>query len=276
MELPVVLITGCSSGIGRDLARRLTGAGYRVVATARHPERLNDLGAALTLPLDVQDPVSVTGAVERVLAAFGRIDVLVNNAGYSQIGPLEEVDDAHLQQVFDVNVFGPLRLVRAVLSHMRRQKSGRIIQVSSIAGWVAMPLSGAYCGTKFALEGVSDSLRLELRPFGIRVVLVEPGAIRTKFEETLRDRARIFTGNSDSPYWKQYAARERLSDRLLKDAPGPEIVSSVIQGAIESPHPKARYAVPVGQTLPIKIARLLPDPWRDRLVASMFEMRRSV
>ncbi|MHB9144984.1 MAG: SDR family oxidoreductase [Symbiobacteriia bacterium] len=270
MESPVVLITGCSSGIGRDLARRLGDAGYRVVATARRPESLKDLKATFTLPLDVQDAAAVTRTVEQVITAFGRLDVLVNNAGYSQAGALEEVSDEALQQVFDVNLYGPMRLVRAVVPHMRRQRSARIIQVSSIAGRVAMPLSGAYCGTKFALEAMTDSLRLELRQFGIKVVLVEPGAIRTEFERTLRDRAEALFISPDSPYRQLYTASNNLSDSLLKSAPGPEVVSAVIQRAIESRHPKARYSMPAGQALQIQIARLLPDTLRDHLLASSF------
>lgn len=274
MESPVVLITGCSSGIGRDLAHRLAGAGYRVAATARRPESLENLAATLNLALDVQNPASVAGAVEQVIERFGRIDVLVNNAGYSQVGALEEVNDDLLQQVFDVNLFGPMRVIRPVVAHMRRQRSGRIIQVSSVAGWVAMPLTGAYCGTKFALEAMSDSLRLELMPFGVDVVLVEPGTIRTEFHQTLQDRANTLLSNPDSPYRHHYAARKRLTERLLERAPGPEVVSAVIQRAIEARRPKSRYALPAGQALQRRILRLLPDAWRDHIFMSMYRIKR--
>jgi NAD(P)-dependent dehydrogenase (short-subunit alcohol dehydrogenase family) len=241
----VVLITGCSTGIGRDLAQRLTRAGHQVVATARNPESQADLAAALKLPLDVTRPESVSAAVEAALQRFGRIDVLVNNAGYALRGAVEEVSDEQVQQLFDVNVFGALRTIRAVAPHMRRQHSGRIINVSSIAGKRAVPVNGPYCATKFALEALSDALRLELAPFGVRVVLVEPGSIRTCFAETAHARGAGMVSNPASPYHALYEQDRAVAAGMSRNAPGPEAVSEVIQQAIEAARPKARYLVAV-------------------------------
>ena len=177
----VVLITGCSTGIGWDLAERLSGAGYTVAATARNAETLADLPAALKLSLDVTQPVSVSEAVARTLREFGRIDILVNNAGYALRGAVEEIPVEQVQQMFDVNVFGVLRMIQAVAPHMRAQRAGRIINISSLAGKLFTPVNGTYTATKFALEALSDTLRLELAPFGVQVILVEPGAIKTSF-----------------------------------------------------------------------------------------------
>lgn len=173
----VILITGCSTGIGRDLAQRLTKAGYRVIATARKVETLDGVDTTLKLPLDVTNPASVEKAVAHVIQQLGRIDVLVNNAGYGVRGALEEVPVEQTQQMFDVNVFGVLRMIQAVVPHMRQQKSGRIINISSIAGKLPTPVNGTYSASKFALEALSDALGFELAAFGIRVVVVEPGVL---------------------------------------------------------------------------------------------------
>ncbi len=175
----VVLITGCSTGIGRNLAQRRAGAGYTVAATARNLESLDDLQVALKLPLDITQPESIQQAVDCVLQGFGRIDVLVNNAGYAQQGAVEEVSDEQIQKMFEVNVYGALRMIRAVAPVMRQQKSGHIINISSVGGKLVLPANGPYSASKFALEALSDALRYELRPFGIRVALIEPGSIKT-------------------------------------------------------------------------------------------------
>jgi NAD(P)-dependent dehydrogenase (short-subunit alcohol dehydrogenase family) len=237
----VVLITGCSSGIGRCLAERLTHSGYIVVATARKVETLLDLPAALKLPLDVTQPDSIDRAVTRTLQQFGQIDVLINNAGYTMLGALEEVSDEQTRQVFDVNVFGALRMIRAVVPHMRRQHSGRIINVSSIAGKLSTPVNGTYSATKFALEALSDALRLELEPFGIQVIAIEPGAILSNFDNTAQAHAKGILTNANSPYLKLYQQNEKFSTEMRKHEPGPEAVCKVIEQALDTKHPKSRY-----------------------------------
>lgn len=247
----VVLITGCSTGIGCHLAQRLTQVGYTVVATARKVETLDDLTVALKLPLDVTQTESVNQAIALTRQQFGRIDVLINNAGYTMLGALEEVSEEQTQQVFDVNVFGALRMIRAVVPHMREQRSGRIINISSIAGKLSTPVNGTYSATKFALEALSDALHLELAPFGIQVVLVEPGAIKTRFDDTAQALARNILFNSASPYRSLYKQSDQFAASMRKDEPGPDMVSEVIERAIKAERPKARYlaAIPLSGKL---------------------------
>jgi NAD(P)-dependent dehydrogenase (short-subunit alcohol dehydrogenase family) len=241
----VVLITGCSSGIGRDLAQQLTRSGYTVVATARGLEALDDLRAELKLALDVTQPESIKRAVDDTLQSFGRIDVLVNNAGYAMPGAVEEISDEQVQKNFDVNVFGTMRMVRAVVPHMRKRGCGRIINISSIGGKLVVPVNGVYSATKFALEALSDALRLELAAFGIQVALIEPGSIKTQFDDTAQAHAQSIFSNPASPYRTLYQQSQLVTADMRQDESGPEIVSKVIQQVIEDSRPKARYLVAV-------------------------------
>jgi NAD(P)-dependent dehydrogenase (short-subunit alcohol dehydrogenase family) len=242
----VVLITGCSTGIGRDVAQRLAEVGYTVVATARCAESLCELPVAKKLGLDVTQPDSVNEAVCCVIQEFGRIDVLVNNAGYAVRGALEEVSDEQVQQIFDVNVFGALRMIRAVAPHMRKQGGGMIINISSIAGKLSTPANGTYSATKFALEALSDALRVELAPFGVSVVLVEPGAIKTHFDQTAQAQAGHILSNPVSAYRPLYAKSDEFAASMRRQEPGPEVVSRVIQQVMETAKPKARYLAGIG------------------------------
>lgn len=237
----VVLITGCSTGIGRNLAQRLSQSGYTVVATARRIETLDDVPAVLKLPLDVTHPDSIDQAVENTLQQFGRIDVLVNNAGYAVRGAIEEISDEQVQKMFDVNVHGVMRMIRAVAPQMRRQKAGTMINISSIAGKLSTPANGTYSATKFALEALSDALRIELAPFGIHVVLIEPGSIKTQFADTALAHAQEILRNPASPYRVLYQQSDRFAAGMRQNEPGPDTVSRVIQQAIEANNPKARY-----------------------------------
>src|SRR4051794_23711850 len=182
----VWFITGTSSGFGREIARAALDAGDRVVATARRTDGLADLAEQApervrAVALDVTDPAAVRAAVDVAVAEFGRIDVVVNNAGYGSRGALEELSDAQVRAQFDVNVFGVLDVLRAVLPVMRAQRSGHVVQMSSVGGVIATLGGSAYAATKFALEGLSEGLALEVAPLGIRVTLVEPGPFRTDF-----------------------------------------------------------------------------------------------
>jgi len=265
----VVLITGCSTGIGSDLAQRLTQSGYTVVATARKAETMDDLECALKLPLDVTQSDSVNNAVAETLKQFGRIDVLVNNAGYAIRGALEEIPDEQARQVFEVNVFGVLRMIRAVVPHMREQKAGRIINISSIAGKLSTPANGAYSATKFALEALNDALRLELAPFGIQVISIEPGAIKTQFDETAQLHARNILANKKSPYQPLYQKSDEFAESMRKQEPGPDVVSKVIQQAIESSNPKPRYLAGVAFPSSLVIMYLRDLVW-DMALKRMF------
>jgi NAD(P)-dependent dehydrogenase (short-subunit alcohol dehydrogenase family) len=266
----VVLITGCSTGIGHDLARRLTFADYTVVATARDPETLKGITAALILPLDVTNQESVDNAVNLTIQQFGKIDILVNNAGYGLRGVVEEVPAEKVQQIFDVNLFGALRMIRAVTPHMREQGSGRIINISSIAGKLATPVNGIYSATKFALEGLSDSLRLELAPFGIQVILIEPGAIKSRFDETASKLGVMDQIRESSPYKLIYQRNARFASSVRTSESGPEVVTAVIMQAMEARKPKARYLA--GVNFAIRMAIIFRDALWDTILNRTYKV----
>jgi NADP-dependent 3-hydroxy acid dehydrogenase YdfG len=264
----VALITGCSTGIGRATATALAAAGCQVVATARHPETLDGLGAAMALPLDVTDETSIEAAVGAALERYGRIDVLVNNAGYAIRGAVEELDVDAVARMFDVNVLGMIRMVRAVAPVMRAQGSGRIVNVGSLAGKLGGPTNGAYAATKHAVEPLSDAMRWELAPFGLRVILVEPGAIRTRFEETVARGSGAVLERGDSPYAPLYARVAAANARIRATEPGPEAVARVILGALRARRPHARY--PAAVPFAARLAMALPDPGKDLVVRRLY------
>jgi NAD(P)-dependent dehydrogenase (short-subunit alcohol dehydrogenase family) len=255
------LVTGCSSGIGRATALELTTRGYDVIATARRPKQLEDLDVARTLTLDVDDDTSVADAV----AAVGPVDVLVNNAGFGIDGAVEAVPLADVRRVFETNFFGAARMIQAFLPSMREQGSGTIVNVTSVAGIVAGPLSGYYSASKFALEALSESLHLEVGHFGVRVIVIEPGAIETEFGTNLIDFR-----DEPGPYqplasiWR--AAMERLSGG--QHAPGPALVATAIAEALASDDQRLR--VPVGADAQM-IAAARNAMTYDEFVAAMRE-----
>ena len=265
----VVLITGCSSGIGCDLAQRLAQAGYTVAATARKAQTLEGQEVALKLSLDVTRPESIREAVEQTIQQFGRIDVLVNNAGYAVRGAVEEVPVEQAQQMFDANLFGVMRMVQAVAPHMREQKCGRIINISSVVGKLVTPANGVYSASKFALEGLSDALRLELAPFGIQVVVVEPGSTRTQFHRTVEDNAQAIFANPASPYRSLYRQYQEVTDGMRRQEAAPEAISRVVQQAIEAPRPKRRYVA--GFPFSGRLVLFLGDSAWDLVVRQMFK-----
>ncbi|WP_260159042.1 oxidoreductase [Levilactobacillus brevis] len=188
----VALVTGASSGIGNAIARSLHRNGVQVYAGARRVSRMNDLDdlGITTLALDVTDPASVEHVVDRIVGETGRVDILVNNAGYGLMGALEDVPMDQAQAQFDVNLFGAARLIQSVLPMMRQQHSGRIINITSVDGKIAQPLASWYVASKFALEGLSDALRLELFPLGIDTVVIEPGAIQSEWADIATNHLR--------------------------------------------------------------------------------------
>ncbi|MDP5170483.1 MAG: oxidoreductase [Bacteroidia bacterium] len=184
MSSPIFLITGCSTGFGRELAQVAATHGAKVVGTLRKESQIAELealapGKIKGILLDVTNPEQVLAGVAETIALHGRIDVLVNNAGYGSLGPIEAIDEAEMQRQFDVNVFGPVRLIKAVLPHMRKQRSGHILNITSIAGLSGFPGTGIYNGSKFALEGIGEALYYDVKPLGIKVTNVEPGPFRT-------------------------------------------------------------------------------------------------
>jgi len=180
---PVVLISGCSSGIGRALALEFAGRGCKVAATARKPASIKDLesGNISIYPLDVTDIKSIKSCIKKVISELGSIDILVNNAGYALIGPVAELSMEELRDQFNTNLFGLVELTQGVLPQMQERKSGIIVNISSVSGILTTPFGGAYCATKAALNSISDAMRLELAPFGINVITVQPGAIKSNF-----------------------------------------------------------------------------------------------
>ena len=243
-----VLITGTSTGIGRAAAEMLAAKGYRVLATMRTPEKGLDLAAnakangwdLTVVPLDVRDGASVRGALDQA----GDIDVLVNNAGFEVWGPLEEMTVDDVKDQFETNVYGPFRLITAVLPRMRQRGSGVIVNVSSVAGRVSAPLNGLYSASKFALEALSETIHYEVGHFGVRCHIVEPGGVATPFPDNRR-LVGAAAGDEGSPYRELITQWEAAADRLTGGARAqPEDVAAAILDAIETGD-KLRY--PVGQ-----------------------------
>jgi len=263
----IVLITGASAGIGRSTAEMLLKKGYTVYAGARRLEKLKELEplGAKVLPLDVTDEVSLKNAVETVVRAEGRLDILINNAGYGAHGAIEDVPMAQGRRQFEVNVFGLARLTQLVLPIMRAQNSGKIINISSIAGKITMPLGGWYHATKHAVEAYSDALRLEVNRFGIKVILIEPGPIKTEWDSVAL--ANLSKHSGSSPYAPM---ADKLTNKFRagyrKGAPGPEAVAAVILKALRSERPAARYPVPFQAKIIIFLKWLLPDRVLDAAI----------
>jgi short-subunit dehydrogenase len=235
-DFGVALVTGASSGIGQVTANALQKAGYRVFGTSRRAASERSDGVTM-LACDVTDDASVAKLVDEVLAKAGRIDLLVNNAGIGLLGGAEESSTVQAQALFDVNVFGVLRLTNAVLPTMRRQGSGRIINLSSVLGHIPAPYSALYASTKHAIEGYSESLDHELRTLGIRVVLVEPAYTRTSFEENLTKPDQVL-----DVYGAARAAMEAILRKAIETGDAPEIVAQTILKAATASVPKRRYA----------------------------------
>ncbi|WP_018257877.1 SDR family oxidoreductase [Halomicrobium katesii] len=261
------LITGASSGIGRATAEAFLADDWQVWATARNEADMAGLAdsGAKTAELDVTNARECERVVETVVGAEGRIDCLVNNAGYGQYGPLEDVTTAQLHEQFDVNVYGPHRLTRAVLPHMRDREDGTIVNVSSVNGRIATPGAGAYAGSKFALEAMSDSLRAEVADFGVDVVLVEPGPVETNFADRAGE-AMADTEASGAYGWlyELYEDTALVSENAVSVSP--DAVAHAIRDAAVTTDPRPRY--PVGQFARVAtLASHLPGRWRDLAVA---------
>jgi NAD(P)-dependent dehydrogenase (short-subunit alcohol dehydrogenase family) len=268
----IALITGSSSGIGLATSLYLARRGYTVWATMRNLEKASELRKIIEserLPielaqLDVCDDSSVKEAVAQILQKSGRIDVLVNNAGYGLRGAIEEVSLDEWKRQFETNFYGVIRVTQAVLPQMRAQRSGAIVNISSVLGRMAIPFSGPYTASKFALEGLTETLRYELAPWNIKVVLIEPGFIATNFQQNaqLAQAAQ----SQDSPYalFKQASGR-RVQRNIYRAAP-PERVAETIYRAITHPRPKLRYAVGRDARLVLPLRRFLPEGLFERIL----------
>jgi NAD(P)-dependent dehydrogenase (short-subunit alcohol dehydrogenase family) len=258
MQNRVWLITGCSTGFGRILARRALERGERVVATARRAESIQDLasvakrpGQLLTLELDVTQLDQIRSVVGEANQTFGRIDVLINNAGYGSVGALEEFSSAEIRRVFETNVFGLMEMTRAVLPIMRAQKSGHIMNLSSVAGMVSLPGATIYASTKFAVEGLTEGLAGELAPFGIRVYLIEPGGVRTDFANRS-----LYTAPYLPEYAEALASTRKYYETIGGQQPGdPEACARVMMELIDHPSPPLR--LPMGKVAVARIKKKL-------------------
>jgi NAD(P)-dependent dehydrogenase (short-subunit alcohol dehydrogenase family) len=271
-----VLVTGCSSGIGRATAERLAAEGWTVYATARRPETLRDLEArgCRTLALDVTDEASMQAAVAAIEGEHGAVAALVNNAGYSQSGAIETVPIEKVREQFETNVFGLVRLCQLVLPAMRRARGGKIVNLSSMGGKLVFPGGGFYHATKYAVEAISDALRFEVKGFGIDVIVIEPGLIRTSFGETASGAV---TEADDSDYAQFNAHVARATESVYeKGSPvgrlggPPEAVAKVIDKALSAKRPRARYTVTPSAKLLLVQRALLPDRGWDAVMRSQF------
>lgn len=270
-----VLITGATSGIGRHAALDLASRGYRVFATGRNLAAIAELNAEglerlTAFRLDVTDAVSIAAARERIVAETdgAGVDVLINNAGYGDLGPTEEIGDEALRAQFETNVFGLMAVTRAFLPEMRERRSGRILNVSSIGGRITMPLFGVYSASKYAVEALSDSLRMELRGFGIRVVLIEPGPINTNFTARAMDNADKYRDPS-SPYAAVIERAEKLAELAERTGVSPAVITRAIRKGMTSRFPRARYVAPLRGLFAVGLVKLLPTWLTDALMRSM-------
>jgi NAD(P)-dependent dehydrogenase (short-subunit alcohol dehydrogenase family) len=275
-ESRVWFITGCSTGFGRELAKAVLARGERVVATARKVEEVQDFEEsgpelARAVRLDVTDPEEVSGAVDAALDAFGRIDVLVNNAGYGSMGGVEEISDEEIRRQFEVNVFGVLNITRAVLPHMRERRQGHIINISSVGGFVGVPGFGIYNGTKFAVEGISEALALETEPLGIHITIVEPGAFRTDWA----GRSLAAAPAIDDYRETVGQTREYISNENGNQQGNPRLAAEAMISAVEADEPPLR--LPLGDDALGMVREKLDsvkretDAWETTIVETSFE-----
>lgn len=271
----VALITGCSSGIGRELALALHRRGTIVIATARRPESLQelaDMGIA-TEALDVNSQADINRVVHALKAAYGRLDILVNNAGFGQMGPLLELDTRALENQFRTNVFAPMALIRACAPLMRSERRGLICNIGSVSGVMPTPFSGAYCASKAALHTLSEVLRLELKPFGIRVMTVQPGAIASEFGRHAEVSLRGLLA-PDSWYKRQEEAVRARAQESQQNATLASMMARKLVKELLKKRPPAIVRIGNKSSLLPWMARWLPRRLRDWIVARRFKLRR--
>lgn len=269
-----ILITGCSSGIGRATAVMASREGYDVIATARRPDSLADLAAQgiTTAGLDVSD----ASQCEDIVRRHGPFYALINNAGFGQLGPFERISEEALRLQYDVNVFGLARLSQLVIPGMRERRRGRIIHIGSVVGKFTYPLGAAYCSSKHAVESLSDAMRLELAPFGIAVVLIEPGTIATRFFENAGRKARMPEDEPDDPYAFLNHGSSLVLGNWAPRRATPNDVAKVVLRAMAPGRPAARYVVTWEAKVLIFLRRLLPDVAVDFVVRRIFKIPKAV
>jgi len=267
----VILITGASAGMGKDFAKELLKDGHIVYGAARRTDKMEDIHqlGVKVLPLDVTDDASMVNTIDKIVKAEGRIDVLVNNAGYGSYGAIEDVPLSDARQQIDVNVFGAARMAQLVIPHMRTQKFGRIINITSIGGKLATPLGGWYHASKFALEGLSDSLRNEVAQFGIDVVVIEPGGIKSEWVDIAMDNLNKISGSG------AYSAMVERSGQITKKTKAnesePGVITALVRKAIEAKKPKTRYHGGYLASVLLFLRKVLPDRTFDAILMSQLK-----
>ncbi|AVK64342.1 short-chain dehydrogenase/reductase [Lactobacillus sp. CBA3606] len=265
----VILITGASSGIGKATALKLQAQGNIVYGAARRIEKMTDLAASgvHVLKLDVTEEATLVAAVKTIKTEQGRLDILINNAGYGSYGALEDVSLAEGEYQFKVNVFGVMRLIQLVLPMMRAQHAGRIINVSSIGGKIYQPLSAWYMGTKHAIEGMSDALRMEVAPFGIQVSIIEPGGIKTEWAGIAEEKLLAISG--ETAYAKQAVKVGAMLSLFDEFASNPGVIAKLMTRAVNDERPKTRYHAGMGAGLSLTARHWLSDRQFDRMMGQM-------
>ncbi len=265
------IVTGATAGIGRETASALAAAGARLVLTGRRADRLAEAAHGIdarTVAGDITDPDVRRRIAE---ACGGRCDILVNNAGYGEPGPVELVTDADARRQFEVNLFAAVALVREVLPMMRARRWGRIVNVSSVAGRLGYPLFGWYCASKHALEGLSDALRLEVAPWGVRVALIEPGPVLTEFFDVSKGKA-LPRLEEETPYRPFFRHVDRIESDFMRQATTPRHVARVILAACRARRPRARYTVTWMAKAAVLAMRLLPRSLLDAVLRRQFKV----
>ena len=270
------LVTGASSGIGEETARTLHKLGYTVYAAARRTDRLKQLTAIgiHALTMDVTDDESMTSGIEKIITETGRIDVLVNNAGYGSYGAIEDVSLDKARRQFEVNVFGLGRLTQLVLPHMRAQRSGTIINISSMGGRLTTPLGGWYHATKYAVEALSNALRMETAPFGIDVVVIEPGGIRTEWSGIAADHLEETAEGSAYASQIKAVANSMRSESTNKRQSPPSVIADTVEKIVTARKPRTRYVVGFAAKPLVTLRRILPDRAFDRVISAALGVRR--
>jgi len=271
-NIRVALITGASAGMGKETAKRLAQNGYTVYGVARRTEKMKELKTfgIHTLEMDITNDQSIVNVVEKIIATEQRIDVLVNAAGFGSHGALEDAPISDAKYQLEVNVFGLARLTQLVLPYMRKNNFGKIINISSVAGKVAGPYSSWYHASKFALEGLSDSLRQEVKQFGIDVVVIQPGSIKSEWADIAIGNLRKTSGKETSAYKKGALNFANSIEKTESKGSDPKVIVDLIYKAIEAKNPKARYAGGHMAKIGLFMRKILSDRMFDKMIASQF------
>jgi NAD(P)-dependent dehydrogenase (short-subunit alcohol dehydrogenase family) len=264
----VVLVTGASSGIGAAIAKRLAETGYAVFGTSRRAGAASPCAGVRMLVMDVCSEESISAAVDEVITSGGRLDVLVNNAGFGLAGAIEETSADDMRRQLETNLLGSLRVCQAVLPIMRKQGSGKIIQISSLAGRIGIPFQGAYCTSKFAIEGLTEALSMEVKPFGIDVVLIEPGDTKTNFTASREWTSAAKT----SPVYAEHARHAiAVMEKSEQAGPPADKVAQVVARAISDKKPKLRYVSATAmERVALALKRTLSDRSFEKFIASIY------